>query len=263
MADLLAPARPSRRGRSIVALTLAALPVLALLVGLGVWQLERLHWKEGLLHDVATRVHAPPVPAPAERDWPGLKPDAVEYRHVTLTGTYRHGDELHVFTTIDGTKGPATGPGYWVMTPLVTDEGGTVWVNRGFVPRDKRDPATRPGGQLPGRVTVTGLVRWAEPRSIFMPADVPAHDNWFVRDPAAFSAAKHLARTAPFFVDAEGLPPGGLPQGGETRLDFPNNHLGYAFTWFGLAASLVGVWAVMAWRRLRVVARLRERTADA
>ena len=120
-------------------------------------------------------------------------------------------------------------------------------VNRGFVPLDRMDAATRREGQVAGIVTVTGLLRLPEERSWFTPADDPARGIWQERDPAAIAKAYGLARAAPFFIDADASPnPGGLPQGGETKLVFPNRHLEYAITWFGLAFALLAVFVAFA-----------------
>ena len=103
-----------------------------------------------------------------------------------------------------------------------------------------------------GEVVVTGLMRSSESRTLFTPPDDPTHGQWFTRDPAAIAAALKLERAAPFTVDADASAnPGDLPQGGETILVFPNNHLGYAFTWFGMALALAGVFCAYAITRLR------------
>ena len=140
------------------------------------------------------------------------------------------------------------------MTPLVRDDGAVVWINRGFVPRRGADLA--PYDPAPsGEVTVTGILRRAEPRGAHTPADDAGHRLWFVRDPAVLAAAAGLeaSRVAPYTIDAERslTPASGLPQAGETRLTYPNDHLGYAVTWYGLAVACVGVFAVWARGRLR------------
>jgi surfeit locus 1 family protein len=245
-------AAPGRSG--IVGPILAALVAGAILVWLGTWQLQRLAWKEGLMRAVAERTAQPPQPPPIEADWSRLDRDAIEYRHVVVSGTFRHSDEMRVFTTLPEAKGPARGVGYWVMTPLLEDSGAVYLINRGFVPQDKADPATRPEGQVQGRVEIAGLLRWSEDRNLFTPSDKPAEGVWFTRDTAAMAQAKGLAHVAPFFIDAETSPPGGLPQGGETRLVFSNRHLEYALTWYGLAIALVGVTFAFVRRRLKAVA---------
>ncbi len=225
---------------------------LTILIGLGVWQVERLAWKEKLIATIAERTTAPPVPLPPEAEWSRLQPGDYAYRHVVLSGTFEHDNEAHVFRPLMEAKGPAHGLGFLVLTPLRLASGAHVIVNRGFVPSDKADAATRHAGQFEGPVTVTGLMREPEPRNYFTPADEPARDLWFTRDPAAIAQVYQLDRPAPFTIDADASPvPGGLPQGGETVLDIPNNHLSYALTWFGLALGLAGVFAVYAARRLR------------
>ena len=225
---------------------------LVVLLGLGLWQVERLAWKTGLVQTIEERVHASPVPLPGEADWPGLRPADYAYRHVEVTGIFDHDQEVHVFRPLGDAKGPFHGVGDLVLTPLRLPTGAIVIVNRGFVPVDRLAPQTRLAGQLPGSVTVTGLMREPESRNLFTPADDPATSQWYTRDPAAIAAAEGLERVAPFSIDADAAAvPGGLPQGGETVLDIPNNHLSYALTWFGLALGLAGVFAVFAVRRLR------------
>lgn len=234
----------------LLAPLLAGILGVAVLVGLGTWQLHRLDWKLGLIAAAQHGSTQAPEPIPPRSAWATLDPAAMEYRRVRLAGTFRHADEAHVFEALTEPKGRFGGLGSWVLTPLVLDDGGIVLVNRGFVPDDHRDPATRPGGQVAGRVEVVGLVRWSEPHYLFTPADDPARNRWFTRDVAAIADARHLGGVAPFYVEAERTPPGGLPQGGETRLSFTNNHLQYALTWYLLAAVLAAMVGWSVWRRL-------------
>ncbi|MDQ0391554.1 SURF1 family protein [Labrys monachus] len=236
--------------RSLLVPTVFMLAMCAFLVGLGTWQLQRLKWKEGLIREVSERATQAPVPAPPESRWPGLTQDAIEYSHWQVSGTFDHAGEVQVFANLPDARGAARGVGYWIVTPLVRADGSTILINRGFVPESAKDPAGRPAGQVEGPVTLTGLARWTEDRNLFTPADNPATGNWFTRDIAAIAQAEHLTRVAPFIIDADASAPGGLPQGGETILSFPNNHFQYALTWFGLAIGLVGVYAAMVWRRL-------------
>ncbi|GLK78555.1 SURF1 family protein [Methylopila turkensis] len=230
----------------------AALAAFALLVGLGLWQLQRLAWKEALVARIESRMAAEPTAPPAEAEWPGLDVDRWAYRRVRAEGTFDHAREARVYVALSEPRGPAGGPGYFILTPLVLADGSRVIVNRGFAPEPKADPATRAEGQPAGPVTVTGVLRTPEDRNPFTPADQPAKRLFFARDPVAIAAGLGLDRTAPFTIDADATPnPGGFPQGGETRVSFPNRHLEYALTWFGLAAALVGVFAAFAWRILR------------
>ena len=239
--------------RSLLWPLLATCAALAVLVSLGLWQLQRLAWKEAVLAQIAARVSAPPVAAPA--DWSAFDPQRDEYRHVTVSGTFEHDHEALVFRATGNGRPGFEGPGYLVMTPLLLADGAHVLVNRGFVPLARRDPASRLAGQRPGFVTVTGLLRSSEPRNAFTPPDSPVTNGWFTRDVAAIAAHFELGRTAPFSIDADATPnPGGLPAGGATVLAIANDHLSYALTWFGLGLALIGVFAVYAWGKVSTAA---------
>lgn len=224
---------------------------LAVLVALGLWQMQRLAWKTDLIARVESRIGLQPVPLPAEAAWEGLDLEALDYTPVTLTGRFRHELESHVFIALTDSAGPLHGPGYWIVTPFALAAGGTVLVNRGFVPEPFRDAATRGAGQVEGEVTLDGILRRPERRGPFTPADQPADNLWFTRDPAAIGSARGI-EVAPFYVDAaaSATPAGGLPQAGETRVRFRNEHLQYALTWFSLAGVLVLVYVLWARRRL-------------
>ena len=206
------------------------------LILLGIWQVERLQWKLDLIARVDARVHAEPQPAPGAAAWGGINAADDEYRHVTAAGMLLNDAETHVYASTD------LGPGYWVLTPLKTGDGTTILINRGFVPTDRRDPRTRPEGQISEPTMVTGLLRISEPRGTLLRSNVPADDRWYSRDVAAIASARHLDNVAPYFIDADKTAnPGGLPVGGLTQIVFPNSHLVYAFTWFGMAIMSLGM----------------------
>nr|WP_211105725.1 SURF1 family protein [Azospirillum melinis] len=231
-----------KRARPAWALALFGLLALAGIAGLtalGIWQLERRVWKLDLIERVDARIHASPVPAPGPEAWASVTAASDEYRRVAVTGRFLNDRETLVQAVSD------LGGGFWVMTPLVTDRGFTVLVNRGFVPPDKRNPATRadgqPHGQQGGEVTVAGLLRLTEPKGGFLRSNDPAAGRWYSRDVAAIATATGLTDVAPYFIDADGTRnPGGWPVGGLTVVSFPNSHLGYALTWFALDLMLVG-----------------------
>jgi surfeit locus 1 family protein len=213
--------------------SLAALVGVVLLTALGLWQLERREWKLDLIQRVAERVHAAPVAAPGPGEWSTLTRANAEYRRVTVTGQFLNERETLVRAAT------REGPGFWVLTPLETEQGFTVLVNRGFVPPKERDPARRQAGQITGETRVTGLLRITEPQGGFLHSNEPAANRWYSRDVAAIAAARGLSRTAPYFIDADTTPnAGGLPIGGLTVIAFRNNHLQYALTWFTLALML-------------------------
>jgi surfeit locus 1 family protein len=230
------------RSRSVLKLTIFTLMGLALLIGLGVWQLQRLQWKEGLLAEIDARTHGTPITlddaVAIARD--GRDPS---YYRVRVEGRFHHDLERYLYALSLGGE-----PGWHVITPLKTANGGWVLVDRGFVPDKLRDPSTRPLGQVQGLVTVTGLVRTPEKGSIFIPDNEPKANRWFSRDLTAMTQSMFSGGTvkvAPFFIEAEASDvPGGWPKGGQTRLNIPNNHLQYAITWFALALCLVVIYAV-------------------
>ncbi|MEP9367323.1 SURF1 family protein [Xanthobacter sp. VNH20] len=205
-------------------LRLLAVALCALLVGLGIWQLERRAWKLDLIERIDARVHAQPVAAPGPQAWKTMSAAADEYRRVRAGGTFLNDHETLVKAVTE------RGGGFWVITPLKTDQGFTVLVNRGFVPAEEARAARRTADPS----VVVGLVRMSEPKGGFLRANDPDTDRWYSRDVAAIAAKRGLSDTAPYFIDAEASPGAG-PQGGLTIIDFPNNHLIYALTWFGLA----------------------------
>jgi surfeit locus 1 family protein len=241
--------------RSLVVLAAVSVVAFVILAGLGAWQLERRSWKEALIARVEAGLAADPVAAPGPDAWPALDLRDVEYAPVEISGVFDHAKEIHVVHTLVEPKGPIGGIGYQIFTPFRTDAGWWVYVNRGFVPRENEDPATRGAGQIEGETEVAGLVRAPSSRSWFTPGDDVAGNAWFSRDPTLFAEASGLPRdlVAPYIIDARFDPglPGGVPQGGETIVSFPNNHLQYAVTWFGLAAVLAGVFVAFAVKRLR------------
>jgi surfeit locus 1 family protein len=247
-------ARGERRGL----LTVLAIVGFIILCGLGIWQVQRLGWKTDLIATVETRTHLAPEPAPGPDAWPTLDLGDADYLPVTVAGTFDNSHEADVYVALTEPNGPIGGQGYFVMVPFETDDGWYVIVNRGFVPEENKDPATRLEGQIEGRTEVSGLLRRPQGRNWFTPANDVEADIWFTRDPAAIGEAFGIPadRLAPYYIDAFYDPdlPGGLPQGGETTVSFPNNHLQYAITWFGLAAVLAVMYflrVLRPWNRAR------------
>jgi surfeit locus 1 family protein len=216
--------------------TVFTVPVVLLLLGLGSWQIERLFWKRELIAQRQTALAAAPVAAPRSlEDARGM-----EFHHVTDEGVFLHDKEIFLGATSEAGRN-----GYQVLTPLQEPGGRIVFVNRGFIPAELKDPTTRSAGQIAGTVLVAGLLRLppAEKPAWFLPYNRADLNYWFWVDLPAMAIVDRLDRVAPFYIDADTTPnPGGWPKGGVTRLQLPNDHLQYAITWFSLAVALIVVY---------------------
>lgn len=232
--------------------TLLAIPALAVLIGLGNWQMDRLAWKEALLARIEAGQAASPAPLPPVPAWAALDTQRLAYARVTATGRFDHAAETHAYLpSLEGE------PGYHVITPLALEEGGWLLVDRGFVPLAAKAPEARAAGQVEGQVTVAGTLVEPEAANPFTPDPDRDGNIWYHRGVAAIAQARGLDPVFPLLLDAEaGSAPGGLPVGGQTRIALRNPHLGYALTWYGLAGTLAAVWLAfhiargrIAWRR--------------
>lgn len=233
---------------SFVIMSVLALAVFATLVSLGNWQVRRLAWKEDLIQTIQSRIKQPPI---ALETYIKTEPGQ-DYWPVTVSGTFRHAGERHFFATFQGQSG------YYVYTPMETAPNKFVFINRGFIPFDKKDAGTRPDGQTQGTVTVSGLARsvLTEKPSSSVPDNDTAKNIFYWKDFAAMQGSAGLpagASVMEVFVDADAgaTPPSGMPVGGVTQIDMPNNHLQYAGTWYGLSVTLLAIWSVLAWRQYR------------
>lgn len=238
--------------RSLLVPCLFSLAGVAVLLALGLWQVERLWWKNELIAQIDARSRAAPKPLAPSGQWASLMAGDHEYERVALAGVLEHDREALIYRASGKVAGAMPQPGYWVMTPLRLPDGARVLINRGFIALDRKDVFSRSAGQTFGEVAIIGLFRAPETRGFFTPPDNPAKGEWFTRDPAAIAAALQLERAAPFSIDEDAhAAPLGTPAGGATVIDIPNNHLSYALTWFGLAATLAGVFAAFVLRRGR------------
>jgi surfeit locus 1 family protein len=211
---------------------LVALPVLAVLLYLGTWQVERLGWKAEVLRQIAAAEQGPAQP---------LAGSAERFAKVRATGRFDHAREALLELEV---RGPVLGAR--LLTPLLRDGQPPLLVDRGWVPVTRDQPIARPQGE----VSVEGFIRPGEARNSFSATDDTAARRFFTFDPAAIGAAMGLAEVAPFGLVALGGP-GGLPDPARSLPRPSNSHLGYAITWFGLALSLLGVFFVWARRRLK------------
>lgn len=215
--------------------TLFSVPAVIALLALGTWQVERLHWKEALIDRLQERSTLEAAPLPAWID----DLEAYEYRRVQVRGTYLHDKEFYLVNRSLRGK-----PGLNVVTLLKRSDGsGHVLVNRGWVPFDRRDPASRAAGQIKGEVAVEGIVRLAKGPGLFTPENEPHNNTWFYIDPSSMTVSAGLPPLQRYYVLAgDRSVPGGLPVGHQWRVDLPNDHLEYAITWFALALALIVIY---------------------
>lgn len=223
------------------------------LVLLGTWQLARMSEKRAFIERLAAQASGQPAAIPASTSWTGLDPARLDLTRVSATGLYVDGPFASVRTTI-ASGGPGTrqlsGFGRWIFQGFRLQDGGVVLVNRGFVPESRLGDITA----ATGPATIIGYLRAPEARGSFTPDDLPAQREFYTRDPAAIAAALNLP-AAPFYLEAERQGDGLTPPAGvdakELIARIPDNHLQYALTWYGLALTLIGVFAAFAWQGRR------------
>ena len=243
--------KPRKQKSHVLDATIAALAGIVILVGLGVWQLDRKAWKENLIATLNARLSRPAADLPPRAGWSRLQEDGEEFRRVVFPAEFLDGEEALVYTAGSPLRPDVKGPGYWVFAPARLPGGSLVIINRGFVPDDRKDPATRADSLPHGIVDITGVLRWPEARTTFTPADDPKKNVWYLRDSKSIADAKKWLTAAPFYIDQEEpVPAGGWPKPGRLEVHLPDNHLQYAITWFGLAAALAGVYIVWLAKRL-------------
>lgn len=222
-------------------MTVCAIPALMLLIGLGIWQLQRLDWKEAIIAERAERAAAPPLVLTEVTDarWKDL-----EHRRVTFRGRYVHDREMLVWNKVRHGQ-----TGFDLITPMTLEDGGAVLVHRGWVPR------AWPDGQVErrrptGTIALTGILRDGGKATPWIPDNNPATGEWFFADVAEMARAAGLADAKPYLVRVTPAPDeGGYPKGPHATFEIRNKHLEYAITWFGLAATLVIIYIAFHWRR--------------
>ena len=237
--------------RSVLLPAVVAAVAFAVLISLGVWQLQRKVWKENLIATLAERTSAPPSALPPPGRWQGLTP-ADEFRRVTLRADFAPGREGRVYSGGAGLRDDVKGQGYFAFAPARLPDGSTVVVNRGYVDNPNADASLKPLALPTTAIDIVGVLRWPEPPGWFVAPYSERQDLWFARDHRAMAARYGWGDVAPFYIEMESpAPPGGVPRPGVLTIKLRNDHLGYALTWFGLAAVLVGVfgfWMRSRWR---------------
>lgn len=225
--------------------TLFTVPALIVLLALGTWQVQRLFWKLDLIHAVERGLQAPAVPLPAGP----VDPEQWNYRRVVVKGTFDYSHEFHLLAHSE--RGNF---GYHIIVPLKrSDAPGWVLVSRGWVPPERKNPDQRPEGQIAGEVTISGIARAPWQQGPFVPDNDLQRNLWYFGDAAGMLKQAGISDAPLLFVDADAsvTVPGGWPRPGHTRVNFPNNHLAYAFTWYSGAVVLAVIYVLWHRRRAR------------
>lgn len=208
--------------RRLLFLLIFGVTGLGVLLTLGIWQVQRLSWKEALLADIDARIAAPPVALPADPD-----PQRDRYLPVAVSGRIGQG-EVHVLVSVK-----QVGAGYRIIAPLTTDSGRRILLDRGFVPLVAKDAP-----RAIGPMRIVGNLHWPDEIDDYTPANDLAENIWFSRDVPTLAA--HLDTEPVMIVARAPTDPDVTPLPVDSA-GIPNDHLQYAVTWFGLAV----VWVAM------------------
>jgi surfeit locus 1 family protein len=253
VSETASSATPSPRRPRLLWPALLSILGVTILCSLGSWQIARMSEKRAFIERLTAQAAGAPAAMPATASWAALDPAALDLTRVSARGTFIDGFAGVRTTIAAGERGTRqlAGFGRWIFQGFRLDDGGVILVNRGFVP-EGRLGEIRPAS---GPATVTGFLRAPEGRGSFTPADLPANREFYTRDPAAIAASLGLGAAAPFYLEAERQGDGLTPPAGvdakELIARIPDNHLSYALTWFGLALTLIGVFAAFAWQGRR------------
>jgi cytochrome oxidase assembly protein ShyY1 len=239
---------PLRRG--IAGLGTFTALIVALLVGLGIWQLQRRTEKQALIAQLTERLAAAPHALPALAQWPALTPPRDEFRRVRFAATYQPGPDAMVYSSGSALRDDISGPGTWALLPARLPGGERVVINAGFVQNTMQDRAQQDRAVTRlvtgAAVTLTGYIRFPESAGLLTPREDRAKRLWFTRDHLAIARALGWGKVAPFYIDLEQpVPESGIPKPGPLQVHLKDDHLQYAITWFGLAGAVLiafGVW---------------------
>ncbi len=222
--------------------TVIVLPALAVLAGLGIWQVDLSLEKTALIEEIATRGAAPAIALSTDSRIPL---EDFLYRPIFVTGKFDHGAEFLLAGGRDG--GP---PGFQIVTPLRRSDGqGVLLVDRGWIPADRRDPERRPGSRPGAEVTVTGIIRPPEPPGWRTPANDPENHQWHFIDLEEMARVARIWPPPDFYLKATSGWGADWPRPNDRRFVPVNNHLPYAIAAFALAGALLA--ALVVYRRYR------------
>jgi surfeit locus 1 family protein len=245
-------AMPPRR-RGVAGLGIVTALILALLLGLGFWQLQRRVEKHALIAALTERLAAAPGPLPSVSQWSRLTPAHDEFRRVHFSATFDPAPDAMVYSSGSAVRPDISGPGTWAFMPAQLAEGETIVINAGFARNTMQDRALEDRVVTPlitgAPVTLTGYLRFPEAAGLLTPRENLKLRLWFTRDHLEMAQKLGWGRAghvAPFYVDLESPVLGsGIPLPGPLEVHLKDDHLQYAITWFGLAGAVIitfGAW---------------------
>ncbi|WP_417811889.1 SURF1 family protein [Thalassospira alkalitolerans] len=222
--------------RPSIAMKISVSLALVILIGLGSWQVDRLFWKQNLINERHTQAEKPPIAVPLTQT-----PDsAMAFRSAFAEGRFLNDQEMHLMA-----RTRRGNVGFHLITPLEQADGSVILINRGWVPQDYRDPATRPESVIEDVVRVTGVLRLPQVKHWVQPENEPLKNQWFFVDVDAMAEDSGTELATRYYLELDETPvPGGLPIGGQAKVDLPNSHLQYAITWYSLALSLIVIFVL-------------------
>src|SRR5581483_1804472 len=233
------------------------LVMIAIFIGLGLWQLQRRAEKHALIAALTERLAAPPMPLPPASEWRTLTPDHDEFRRVRFTAIYETRLDAMVYSSGSAIRPDISGPGTWAFIPARLPGGETLAIDAGFVPNTMMDRGVQDRAVarlITGEpVEITGYIRFPEAAGMLTPDVEHAKRLWFARDQMAMAEALGWDKIAPFYIDLETpAPQNGIPKPGPLQVHLKDDHLQYAITWFTLAFAVAIAFAV--WWRKRATA---------
>jgi cytochrome oxidase assembly protein ShyY1 len=238
------------RRRGLAGFGIFTLAMVAVFVGLGLWQLQRRVEKHALIAALTDRLAAAPGALPSPSEWSTLTPAQDEFRRVSFTATYASVPDAMVYSSGSSVREDVSGPGTWAFMPVRLANGETVVINAGFVQNTMQDRGQEDRAVhrlVTGEpVTLTGYLRFPEAAGLLTPAEDTRKRLWFTRDHLAMARALGWGNVAPFYIDLERpVPESGIPKPGPLEVHLKDDHMQYAITWFALAGAVViafGVW---------------------
>lgn len=219
--------------------TIVALIAFVILASLGTWQVQRLSWKSDLLETMAERTAAAAVPLAG---LPVDDPAAVAWRRVHVAGRFVSPAGPAQLYGVEQRNGALGGR---LLGVFETEGGSALLVDRGFAPEAGPAPAL-PEGQV--ELDAVLRDRSADDSSLFLPDNDPKAGRWFWLDLAALGE-QFGYRLEPVALQLLPGSPGATPQAAAPMINLPNNHLGYAITWYGLALALLVIYVVFSSER--------------